>query len=128
MLAVLVIVSLNADCDVNVVFLVTLLPLLHLENDKVHTCSVYPLLSCVFAFAVGGGVGLSVHGDIRIATENTVFAMPETGIGLLPDVGGSYFLPRLQARPKFARSFYQISPLGEYLALTGARLKGPEVL
>lgn len=56
---------------------------------------------------MGGGVGLSVHGSFRVATEKTLFAMPETGIGLFPDVGGSYFLPRLGGN------------LGMYLALTG---------
>ena len=54
-----------------------------------------------------GGVGLSVLGKFRVATEKTRFAMPETGIGLFPDVGGSYFLPRLKGH------------LGYYLALTG---------
>ena len=56
---------------------------------------------------MGGGVGLSVHGRFRLATEKTLFAMPETGIGLIPDVGGGYFLPRLKGR------------LGTFLALTG---------
>ena len=65
---------------------------------------------------MGGGVGLSVQpGTIRIATEKTVFAMPETAIGFFCDVGGSYFLPRLP-----------IKGLGMYLALTGARLKGEQ--
>lgn len=45
---------------------------------------------------MGGGVGISVHSPIRIATEKTVFAMPETGIGFFTDVGGSYFLARLK--------------------------------
>jgi len=61
---------------------------------------------------MGGGVGVSVHGSHRVATERTRFAMPETGIGLFPDVGGSYFLPRLPGA------------IGMYLALTGAQL-GP---
>lgn len=61
---------------------------------------------------MGGGVGISIHGQYRIATENTVFAMPETAIGFFPDVGGSFFLPRLEGA------------LGMYLGLTGARLKG----
>ncbi|KAL8988149.1 MAG: hypothetical protein Q9177_002729, partial [Variospora cf. flavescens] len=65
---------------------------------------------------MGGGVGLSVHAPIRIATENTVFAMPETGIGFFPDVGGSFFLPRLEGR------------LGTYLALTSSTLKGVQAL
>lgn len=65
---------------------------------------------------MGGGVGLSVHGHYRICTEKTLFAMPETQIGLFPDVGGSYFLPRLEGR------------LGWFLALTGVRLKGADVL
>jgi enoyl-CoA hydratase/carnithine racemase len=61
---------------------------------------------------MGGGVGVSVHGRYRVATEKTLFAMPETAIGLFPDVGGSIFLPRLPGQ------------LGPYLGLTGARLKG----
>nr|XP_029487634.1 3-hydroxyisobutyryl-CoA hydrolase, mitochondrial isoform X2 [Oncorhynchus nerka] len=61
------------------------------------------------------GVGLSVHGRFRVATERTLFAMPETAIGLFPDVGGGYFLPRLQGQ------------LGLFLALTGFRLKGRDV-
>ena len=56
---------------------------------------------------MGGGVGLSVHGRFRLATEKTLFAMPETGIGLIPDVGGGHFLPRLKGQ------------LGMFLALTG---------
>lgn len=63
---------------------------------------------------MGGGVGISVHGKYRIATEKTLFAMPETAVGLIPDVGGSYFLPRLKGK------------LGLYLGLTGDRLQGME--
>jgi len=65
---------------------------------------------------MGGGVGLSVHGRTRIATENSLFAMPETAIGFFPDVGGSHFLSRLPGE------------LGTYLALTGARLKGADLV
>mmetsp|Transcript_34613 Transcript_34613/g.42678 ORF Transcript_34613/g.42678 Transcript_34613/m.42678 type:complete len:344 (+) Transcript_34613:1-1032(+) len=61
---------------------------------------------------MGGGVGLSLHGKIRVATEKTLFAMPETGIGLFPDVGGTFALSRLKVKPA----------IGKYLALTGARL------
>lgn len=64
---------------------------------------------------MGGGVGLSVHGKYRIATERTLYAMPETAIGLFPDVGGGYFLPRMAGN------------LGIYLGLTGFRLKGRDV-
>jgi len=64
---------------------------------------------------VGGGVGLSVHAPFRVATENTVFAMPETQIGYVPDVGANHFLSRLDGE------------LGTYLALTGTVLKGRAV-
>ncbi|MEM6534241.1 MAG: enoyl-CoA hydratase/isomerase family protein, partial [Pseudomonadota bacterium] len=75
-----------------------------------------PYIAIIDGVTMGGGVGISVHGSHRIATERTVFAMPESGIGLLPDVGGGYFLPRLSGA------------LGMWLALTGARLKGDDVL
>lgn len=74
-----------------------------------------PVLAVLDGVTMGGGVGLSVHGSHRIATERTLFAMPETGIGLFPDVGGGWFLPRLGGE------------LGTWLALTGARLKGADV-
>jgi enoyl-CoA hydratase len=74
-----------------------------------------PFISLMDGVTMGGGVGLSVHATYRIATENTLFAMPETGIGLFPDVGGGWFLPRLEGE------------LGLWLALTGTRLKGAEV-
>lgn len=74
-----------------------------------------PYLALIDGITMGGGVGLSVHGSHRVATERSVFAMPETGIGLFPDVGGGWFLPRLRGE------------LGTWLALTGARLKGADV-
>ncbi|KAL0692146.1 hypothetical protein Bca4012_059326 [Brassica carinata] len=75
-----------------------------------------PQVSILNGIVMGGGAGVSVHGPFRIATENTVFAMPETVLGLFPDVGASYFLSRL---PGF---------FGEYVGLTGARLDGAEIL
>ncbi|MEM1389455.1 MAG: enoyl-CoA hydratase/isomerase family protein [Pseudomonadota bacterium] len=74
-----------------------------------------PYLAIIDGVTMGGGVGLSVHGSQRVATERTLFAMPETGIGLFPDVGGGWFLPRLRGE------------VGTWLALTGARLKGADV-
>ncbi|KXS18406.1 ClpP/crotonase [Gonapodya prolifera JEL478] len=75
-----------------------------------------PFVSIMDGITMGGGVGLSVHAPIRIATERTLFAMPETAIGFFPDVGGAFFLSRLDGE------------LGAYLGLTGRRLKGEEVL
>src|SRR3546814_5690468 len=63
---------------------------------------------------MGGGVGISLPARYRIATERTTFAMPETGIGLFPDVGGGWFLPRLPGR------------VGAYLATAGARIDGAD--
>ncbi|XP_047349613.1 3-hydroxyisobutyryl-CoA hydrolase, mitochondrial isoform X4 [Vespa velutina] len=74
-----------------------------------------PYIAMIHGITMGGGVGLSVHGKYRIATENTLFAMPETAIGLFPDVGTSYFLSRLKGK------------LGLYLGLTGHRLQGIDV-
>ncbi|KAG7568882.1 ClpP/crotonase-like domain superfamily [Arabidopsis thaliana x Arabidopsis arenosa] len=75
-----------------------------------------PQVSILNGIVMGAGAGVSIHGRFRIATENTVFAMPETALGLFPDVGASYFLSRL---PGF---------FGEYVGLTGARLDGAEML
>ncbi|KAF5903386.1 3-hydroxyisobutyryl-CoA hydrolase, mitochondrial, partial [Clarias magur] len=82
-----------------------------------HAIGMYrkPYVALIDGITMGGGVGLSVHGRFRVATEKTLFAMPETAIGLFPDVGGGYFLPRLQGK------------LGLFLALTGFRLKGRDV-
>lgn len=75
-----------------------------------------PFIALIDGIFMGGGVGLSVHGSHRIITEHAHFAMPETGIGLFPDVGGTYFLPRCPGE------------LGLYLGLTGTRLKGADIL
>ena len=55
-----------------------------------------PYLSIWNGIVMGGGVGLSIYGDYRIATTNTKFAMPESTIGFFPDVGSSYFLSRMK--------------------------------
>jgi enoyl-CoA hydratase len=73
-----------------------------------------PVVAFMDGITMGGGVGISQPAKFRVATENTRFAMPETGIGLFPDVGGGWYLPRLEGR------------VGQYLALTGARLDGSE--
>lgn len=67
---------------------------------------------------MGGGVGVSVHAPIRVATDNTVYAMPETGIGFFTDVGGSYFLSRIKHNIQH----------GLYLGLTGQRIKAKELV
>ncbi|MEX0297977.1 MAG: enoyl-CoA hydratase/isomerase family protein [Kordiimonas sp.] len=74
-----------------------------------------PYISLVDGITMGGGVGVSIPGDFWVATEKTLFAMPETGLGLFPDVGGGWFLPRLPGET------------GMYLALTGARIKAPDL-
>lgn len=75
-----------------------------------------PYIALLHGIVMGGGVGVSVHGQYRVADTTAVFAMPETAIGMIPDVGGSYFLPRLPGET------------GMYLALSGARLKAAEML
>jgi enoyl-CoA hydratase len=83
-------------------------------NELIHRYSK-PYITLIDGFVMGGGVGLSVHGRLRVAGDDTVFAMPETGIGYFPDVGGTYFLPRLKYQDMGME-------LGQWLGLTGARL------
>uniref|UniRef100_A0A8C5GJW8 3-hydroxyisobutyryl-CoA hydrolase n=1 Tax=Gouania willdenowi TaxID=441366 RepID=A0A8C5GJW8_GOUWI len=87
----------------------------YILNNAIGTCRK-PYIAIIDGITMGGGVGLSVHGRFRVATEKTMFAMPETAIGLFPDVGGGHFLPRLRGK------------LGLFLALTGFRLKGRDVM
>ena len=75
-----------------------------------------PVVAIMDGVTMGGGVGLSMPAGYRVATERTIFAMPETGIGLFPDVGGGWYLPRLPGKS------------GLWLALTGARLKAADCL
>ena len=72
-----------------------------------------PVVALIDGICMGGGIGLSVHGAARVAAPGALFAMPETGIGLFPDVGATFLLPRLR------------DPYGMYMALTGARIPGP---
>lgn len=73
-----------------------------------------PVIAFMDGITMGGGVGISQPARWRIATERTTFAMPETGIGLFPDVGGGWYLSRLPGRT------------GAYLAATGARIDGAD--
>ncbi|WP_304170089.1 enoyl-CoA hydratase/isomerase family protein [Phenylobacterium aquaticum] len=73
-----------------------------------------PVLTIMDGVTMGGGVGLAAPSRYRVATERTTYAMPETGIGLFPDVGGGWFLPRMPGH------------IGLWLALTGARVKAAD--
>ena len=88
----------------------------HTEYRLNHLLFTYPkpVVAFMDGITMGGGVGISQPAKYRVATEHTRFAMPETGIGLFPDVGGGWYLPRLEGR------------VGVFLALTGARLDGAE--
>src|SRR4051812_48950853 len=90
----------------------------HEEYRLNHLLFTYakPTVAFMDGITMGGGVGISQPCKYRVATENTRFAMPETAIGLFPDVGGGWYLPRLPGRT------------GAFLALTGARLDGAECL
>jgi enoyl-CoA hydratase len=90
----------------------------HDEYQLNHLLFTYakPVVAFMDGITMGGGVGISLPAKYRVATENTRLAMPETGIGLFPDVGGGWYLSRLEGR------------VGPYLALTGARLDGAECL
>ena len=90
----------------------------HDEYQLNHQLFTYPkpVVAFMDGITMGGGVGISQPAKYRVATEHTRYAMPETGIGLFPDVGGGWYLSRLQGR------------IGQFLALTGARLDGSECL
>jgi len=84
-------------------------------NLAIAECSK-PFIAIIDGVAMGGGLGLSVHGSHRIVTERAVMAMPETRIGFFPDVGGSFFLPALVANA------------GRWLAMTAAPVRGDETV
>jgi enoyl-CoA hydratase len=84
-------------------------------NNRIKTYGK-PYVALIDGVVMGGGVGVAIHGCHRVVTENALFAMPETGIGLFPDVGGTWFLPRMPGQ------------IGMYLGLTGARLRAADAL
>lgn len=84
-------------------------------NKAIASCTK-PYIALMHGIAMGGGLGISVHGDVRIVTETSVLAMPESRIGFFADVGASYFLPRLPQRA------------GWWLSLTAASVKGHEAV
>jgi enoyl-CoA hydratase/carnithine racemase len=84
-------------------------------NHLIHTYSK-PYIAFMDGIVMGGGMGISQGASVRVVTERTKMAMPETNIGLFPDVGGGYFLSRCPGR------------LGEYLGLTGHMLSGPQAV
>ena len=90
----------------------------HAEYQMNHRLFTYakPTVAIMDGITMGGGVGIALPCKYRVATENTKFAMPETGIGLFPDVGGGWYLSRLSGQ------------VGKFLALTGARLDGADCL
>jgi enoyl-CoA hydratase len=73
-------------------------------------------VALIDGICMGGGIGVSIYGDYRVASEHAMFAMPETAIGFFPDIGATFFLPRLPGR------------LGTYLGLTGARIRGADAV
>jgi len=90
----------------------------HLEYQLNHLLMTYPkpVVALMDGVVMGGGGGIALPARYRVATERTTFAMPETGIGLFPDVGGGWHLPRLAGQT------------GYWLALTGARIKAADCL
>jgi enoyl-CoA hydratase len=75
-----------------------------------------PYAALIDGICMGGGIGVSVHAPYRVATERAAFAMPETAIGFFPDIGATFFLPRLPGQ------------LGKYLGLTGVRMQGADAV
>ncbi|KAF1788517.1 Enoyl-CoA hydratase/isomerase, HIBYL-CoA-H type [Phytophthora cactorum] len=115
-------------------------PTMEKIRQRATSRSTFSVTKAIISFlngvTMGGGVGLSMHGKFVVATEKTLFAMPETAIGFFPDVGASHLLPRLGRRLIEGEDYVADVPksqalkdrLGTYLALTGERLKGHEVI
>ncbi|MFZ2529495.1 MAG: enoyl-CoA hydratase/isomerase family protein [Rhodococcus sp. (in: high G+C Gram-positive bacteria)] len=81
-----------------------------------------PYLALLDGVTMGGRLGISVHGAVRVVSEKALLAMPETAIGFIPDVGASHFLPRLRGTTA------RCDAVGMYLALTGARVTAGDAL
>ncbi|AVO44317.1 enoyl-CoA hydratase/isomerase family protein [Phreatobacter cathodiphilus] len=86
------------------------------ELNILIKCYPKPYVSLIDGIVMGGGVGVSINGSHVVAGEKFVFAMPEVGIGFFPDVGGTYFLPRIPGE------------IGAYFALTGERMRQGDAL
>ena len=88
------------------------------EYELNLTIATYPkpYVALIDGICMGGGIGVSVHAPYRVATERAAFAMPETAIGFFPDIGATFFLPRLPGH------------IGTYLGLTGARMQGADAV
>ncbi|MBT5570792.1 MAG: enoyl-CoA hydratase/isomerase family protein [Alphaproteobacteria bacterium] len=87
----------------------------YLLNVGIHTFPK-PFIALMDGVTMGGGAGVSIHGSHRVVTERTLFAMPETGIGLFPDIGASWFLSCCPGQ------------IGMYLGLTGHRMRAADCL
>ena len=86
------------------------------ELNKLIASYPKPYVALIDGVCMGGGIGVSIYGPYRVASEHAMFAMPETAIGFFPDIGGSFFLPRLPGQ------------VGAYLGLTGARVRGADAV
>ena len=88
------------------------------EYELNLTIATYPkpYIALIDGICMGGGIGVSVHAPYRVATEHAAFAMPETAIGFFPDIGATFFLPRLPGE------------IGTYLGLSGARMQGADAV
>lgn len=75
-----------------------------------------PYIALIDGICMGGGIGVSVYGPYRVATEHASFGMPETAIGFFPDIGGTYFMPRMPGQ------------IGMYLGLSGLRISGADAV